>query len=341
MATIKDIANRLGVSVSTVSKGLNGASDISDELRQMVLDTAVEMGYATKKSKKVENRKLVVFVENMDYESAGSFGYEILLGFRQNAFRHNWDVTIHPVTPSFQLTEKYDTYLLKNGFCGAFLVGFALHDEWMKQLETTTMPTVLFDNYISSNPNVCYIGTDNYEGIDAAVHHLYTLGHKRIAFLNGSLHSMVSEQRQEAYYQSMRAHGLEIAEELTAYGYYVADSAKYHVPSFLGAGATAIICGNDLIASGVIAECKLRGFRVPEDISVIGFDDIPLAATLDPPLTTIRQERSELGRCAYIVLNSLVHHIPICRTQIRATLIERESTARYEPPAKREVFSAL
>ena len=149
MATIKDIANRLGVSVSTVSKGLNGASDISDELRQMVLDTAVEMGYATKKSKKVDNRKLVVFVENMDYESAGSFGYEILLGFRQNAFRHNWDVTIHPVTPSFQLTEKYDTYLLKNGFCGAFLVGFALHDEWMKQLETTTMPTVLFDNYIS------------------------------------------------------------------------------------------------------------------------------------------------------------------------------------------------
>ena len=139
----------------------------------------------------------------------------------------------------------------------------------------------------------------------------------------------------------MRAHGLEIAEELTAYGYYVADSAKYHVPTFLGAGATAIICGNDLIASGVIAECKLRGFRVPEDISVIGFDDIPLAATLDPPLTTIRQERSELGRCAYVVLNSLVHHIPICRTQIRAALIERESTARYEPPAKREVFSAL
>ncbi|MGN0141890.1 MAG: LacI family DNA-binding transcriptional regulator [Roseburia sp.] len=336
MATIKDIATRLGVSISTVSKGLNGASDISDDLRQLVLDTAVEMGYATKKSKKVENRKLAVFVENMEYEATNSFGYDILLGFRQGAFRRNWDVAVIPVTPAFQLTEKYDTYMLKNGFCGAFLIGFALHDEWMKQLETTTMPTVLFDNYIPGNPNVCYIGTDNYEGIDAAVHHLYTLGHKRIAFLNGSLHSMVSEQRQEAYYQSMRAHGLDIAEELTAYGYYVADSAKYHVPSFLGAGATAIICGNDLIASGVITECKLRGFRVPEDISVIGFDDIPLAATLDPPLTTIRQERGELGKCAYSILNDLIHHIPICRTQIRAQLVERESTARYQAPVKRE-----
>lgn len=335
MATIKDIANRLGVSVSTVSKGLNGASDISEDLRQIVLDTAVEMGYATKKSKKIENRKLAVFIENMDYETSDQFGYEIVLGFKQNAFRHNWDVTVIPITPAFQLTQKYDTYMLKNGFCGAFLVGFALHDEWMRQLEATTMPTVLFDNYIKKNPNVCYIGTDNFEGIDSAIDHLYTLGHKKIAFLNGSLHSMVSEQRQRAYYLSMRSHGLDTKDELTAYGYYVADSAKYHVPAFLGAGATAIICGNDLIASGVINECRLRGFRVPEDISIVGFDDIPLSATLQPPLTTIRQERSELGRCAYVVLNSLVHHIPICRTQIRATLIERETTARYETPANR------
>ena len=94
MATIKDIATRLGVSVSTVSKGLNGASDISEELRQMVLDTAVEMGYATKKSKKKENRKLAVFIENMEYETEDQFGYDIVLGFKQNAFRHNWDVTV-------------------------------------------------------------------------------------------------------------------------------------------------------------------------------------------------------------------------------------------------------
>lgn len=340
MATIKEIANRLGVSVSTVSKGLNGASDISEELRQMVLDTAVEMGYATKKSKKEENRKLCIFIENMDYETNNQFGYEIVLGFKQNAFRHKWDVTVVPVTPSFQLAEKYDTYMLKHGYCGAFLLGFALHDEWMKQLETTTMPTVLFDNHIKKNPNVCYIGTDNYEGIDIAIDHLYALGHKKIAFLNGSLHSMVSEQRQEAYYQSMKSHGLEIKESLTAYGYYVADSAKYHVPTFLGEGATAILCGNDLIASGVITECQLRGFRVPEDISVIGFDDIPISSMLEPPLTTVRQERGELGKCAYVILNSLIHHISISKTLIRPQLIERESTARCQAPiASRGILS--
>ena len=128
MATIKDIANRLGVSVSTVSKGLNGASDISNELRQMVLDTAVEMGYSTKRSKKEDRRKLAILIENMDYEALDEFGYDIVLGFRQNAFRHKWDVTVIPVTPTFQTQDKYDTFLLRNGYCGAFLCGFALHD---------------------------------------------------------------------------------------------------------------------------------------------------------------------------------------------------------------------
>jgi LacI family transcriptional regulator len=113
-----------------------------------------------------------------------------------------------------------------------------------------------------------------------------------------------------------------------AYGYFVSDSAKYHVPGFLEAGATAILCGNDLIAKGVIDECKGRGLRVPEDISVVGFDDITLAATLVPPLTTIRQELNELGRCAYVMLESLIHHIPISKTLMRPALIERDSTAR-------------
>ena len=113
MVTIKDIANRLGISVSTVSKGLNGASDISEDLRQMVLDTAVEMGYQSKKMKKDENKKLCLFIENMEYETANQFGYEIILGFRQAAFRNGWSVSVVPVTPAFQMTEKYDTYMLR------------------------------------------------------------------------------------------------------------------------------------------------------------------------------------------------------------------------------------
>ncbi len=332
MATIKDIADKLGISVGTVSKGLNGASDISDSLRQAVLDTAVEMGYTTKKMKKEEHKKLCIFMENMDYGTSNQFGYEIILGFRQAAYRDKWDVIISPINPAFQIEEKYDTFMLKNGYSGAFLVGFTLQDNWMAQLATTTIPTVLFDNYIRKNPNVAYVGTDSFEGIDSAIEHLVALGHKRIAFLNGSPDSMVSDQRLQAYTDSLFAHGLEYNEKLTAYSHYIVENIKYHLPVFLEEGATAIICSNDYLASGVIAECKMRGLQVPDDMSVIGFDDLPVSTEINPPLTTIRQDRIELGKCAYFAMNCLINHVSISRTMLRAQYIERASTA---PPKTR------
>ncbi len=328
MATIREIAEKLGVSISTVSKGLNGASDISIELRQTILDTAVEMGYITKRMKKEEHRKLCVFVENMDYESASQFGYDIVLGFKQAAYRDNWHVEVLPVTPAFQKEEKYDTFMLKNGYSGAFLLGFALKDAWMSQLKNTGIATVLFDNFILKNPNVAYIGTDSFEGIDTAIDHLVRLGHTKIAFLNGSLHSMITEHRQQAFYESMAAHSLAIEEKLVANGYYVAESAKDFVPSFLENGATAIVCGNDLLAYGTIKECEKCGCRVPEDVSVIGFDDLQTSAFMSPPLTTVRQERTELGKCGYMTLHSLMNHVSVSKTLLRPGFIVRNSTAK-------------
>lgn len=327
MATIKDIARHLGISVSTVSKGLNGASDISEELRQLVLDTAVEMGYTTKRMKKEEHKKLCLFIENMKYETADQFGYEIVLGFKKASSRDNWDTEVIPVTPDFQAAEKYDTYMLRRGFSGAFFVGFALQDAWMSQLPATNIPTVLFDNCIRRNPCVGYIGTDGFEGIDLGIEHLVSLGHRKIALLNGSLNSMVSDQRQQAFITSMEARSLRPEPDLMAHGYYVADSAKYHVPRLLDAGATAIMCGNDLIASGVIEECFRMGYSVPHDISVIGYDDIPLSASIVPTLTTIRQDRTELGKSGYYMLASLLRKAPISKMLLQPQLIVRESTS--------------
>lgn len=333
MATIKDIADRLGISVSTVSKGLNGASDISESLRQTVLDTAVELGYTTKQMRGKVQRKLCIFVENMEYETPEQFGYDIILGFRQFAFRENFDVTVMPVTPLLQSTEKYDTYMLKNGYVGAFLLGFALQDEWMAQFQSTSIPTVLLDNYVKKNPAVSYIGTDSFEGIDDAIVHLMSLGHSRIGLINGSRNSMISEQRRQAYIDSMTAHNLSFSEDTMPYGYFVPEAANPHVDNLLSMGITAILCGNDLIASGVISECELRGLRVPEDVSVIGFDDIPISSKLNPPLTTIRQDRIELGKCGFYALNSLINHVSISRTLLHPELIVRDSTGPVRPSA--------
>ena len=285
MATIRDIAEKLGVSISTVSKGLNGAADISEELRQLVLDTAVEMHYTTKRMRKESNKKLCIFVEHAQHDMPNSFAYDIILGFKQAAYRDNWDIDIIPITPEFQTTEKYVTYMLKNGYSGAFLVGFGLQDEWMYQLISTTFPTVLFDNYIPKNPNIAYVGADSFEGIDTAIEHLKALHHTRIAFLNGSLYS-------------------------------------------------AILCGNDPIAYEVIHECLKAGYRIPEDVSVIGFDDLPDSAKTTPPLTTIRQNRLDLGKCSYSTLCSLLMHVTCSMTLLRPRLVVRESTGEAAASTK-------
>ena len=120
MVTIKDIANKLGIAVSTVSKGLNNASDISEEMRQLVLDTAIEMGYTSKKMKDSGNRKVCILIENMDYENIDQFGYEIIVGFKLAAARRKWDVHVVPTNLNMQTEEKYDTYMLRNNFSGAF-----------------------------------------------------------------------------------------------------------------------------------------------------------------------------------------------------------------------------
>ena len=206
MVTIKDIADRLGIAPSTVSKGLNDANDISPELKKLVLDTSIEMGYVTKKMKKGTRKRLCIFIENMQYRNPTDFGFDIILGFKQAAVRNNWEVTITPMTPMLQLRDPYDRYMVKNNFHGGFLIGFALKDPWMTQLSTTTIPTVLFDNYIIKNPNVAYVGTDSFEGIDMAIDHLTELGHTKIALLNGSLNSMVTNNRYDAYITSMRNH---------------------------------------------------------------------------------------------------------------------------------------
>ena len=341
MVTMKEIAAKLGIAISTVSKGLNGANDISEELRQHILDTAIEMGYIPKNLRKEHLKKLCIFVENMDYLKDDDFGYDIILGFKQMALRYNWTVEIIPLNPMLQSQEKYDTFMLKNGYSGALLLGLALHDDWMEQLKTTTIPSVLFDNHVSHNLKVGFIGTDSYEGIDLCVAHLVKLGHTKIAFLNGSPNSLVTTQRQEAFLSSMKANHLEIDENLMEYGYYTADCAKYHVPTFLSHGATAVICSADLIAQGVMEECKLRGFNVPEDISVTGFDDLPIASELEPPLTTIRQDRILLGKSGYNTLEGLLHNLPLSKTLLRAQLIVRSTTAPVRPRNNNAIIKKL
>jgi LacI family transcriptional regulator len=180
------------------------------------------------------------------------------------------------------------------------------------------------------------VGTDNNEAIGEVVKWLYDLGHREIAFLNGSKNSMVSNERHEAFVQTMLDLGLPVLDGMVEFGYYVPDCAKYHVPSFLSKGATAIICASDLIASGVMKEVSKAGLSIPEDVSIVGFDDLPICTMLSPKLSTIRQDRLHLGRSAYLLLDGLINGLPISKLNLRAKFIDRETIA----PVRKYIESA-
>ena len=334
MTTIKEIAERLGVSSGTVSKGLNGADDISESLRDKILETAVEMGYTKKSIHRQDVRKLCIFIQNIDYYLEEDFGYDVLLGFRQAAFKENWDVEVIPVSHDFQVKRPYDPFMLGRNISGALLIGFELNDPWMEELVHTNVPTVLFDNYIRENAMCGSVGSDSEEGINLAIDHLANLGHRKIAFLDGPTGSMISESRMDAYKRSMEKHNLAYSNRFIAYEPYSLEAASKHVSGFVDIGVTAILCGNDTIAMGVIREIKQLGLRVPEDISVIGYDDMPACEQSNPPLTSVRQDRVQLGKCCYYVLYALVNGVSLSRNLLRTTLTVRESTAKVKPKQK-------
>ena len=144
--------------------------------------------------------------------------------------------------------------------------------------------------------------------------------------MNGTRDSMVSEERRLAFLHATWLCGLSADERMMAYGYYEQNCAREYVPHFLAQGATAILCASDGIARWVLAELRRLGLRVPGDVSVMGYDDLPLAAGCEPPLTTIRQDRLALGKSAFSLLDSLMNGVAVSKVLLRPQLIVREST---------------
>ena len=325
MATINDIAAKLGVSKSTVSKGLNNATDISDEMRKRILETAVELGYVNKRLQKKE-KKLCILVENMDFDTPNKFGHDIILGFKQMAEPEGWVVDIVPITIDFQKLTPYGVFMMQNGYQASFILGLSLLDPWMKEFRSCKIPTVLYDNTVKENPNIASVGCDSQEGFELAVKHLTALGHKKIGLISGPLESYILKARYNAYLNAMDKYNLEINEDYIGLGYYVNDSTRKYVPKLLAEGVTAILFSHDVRAISAITECEDRGIRIPDDVSIVGFDDLPMTAYTQPSLTTIRQNRIGIGKCGYYALSCLLNQVSIGSILLRATLIVRNST---------------
>lgn len=324
MATMEDIARKVGVSKGTVSKAINGAPDISETLRKTIVEAAVELGYT--RARRGAVRELGIFIENMGYATPEDFGTDIVTGFRQMAEPTGYDVRVIPLSDALEKSIRYDEYMLQEGLLGALFLGLSLSDRWMHDFHTSHTPAVLYDNIVQPNPTVATLGMDNNEVIGQAVAALRAMGHRKVGYLSSALGSHIYQVRYKSFFNALRQNGLPDDPALAGTSFFSSETLDDHLPRLLKQGVTAILCSSDLLAHTVMIRCQEMGLRIPDEVSIVGFDDLPFCAHTSPPLSTVRQDRLQLGKSGFYALQSLLGGVPISSLLLHASLVLRGST---------------
>lgn len=317
MPTLDDIARELSISRSTVCKALNGARDVSQTMRQRVQAKAVEMGYF--RVRRTELPKLAIFAVGPDAGQPGEAEHELVAGFRLAAERVGYQADRIPLTRDMQLSQHYDDYMLAHQYVGGFFLGIAPSAPWMQDLPTCRTYTVLLDTPIAGNSHVTYIGIDHEEAMLLAVEHLKALEHRRIGYLSAD---PAEHLRCQAFFKAMDSCALPADRGCVQVS---TSPLSLALAALWEQGCTAVICGQDQLASGVLAHCAQHSLRVPEDISVLGFGDLPLCQHTTPPLSTVRVDYAALGRSALFVLSHHFDQVRLSTYLLHPQLIPRSS----------------
>ncbi len=319
----KDLAKRMGISVSTVYKAFNGADDINAETRAAVLETAAEMGYIGGTRHKASKR-VCVFMGRMGAPHVTYYLYEVMLAFKQMAEGQGYEVVIRSLedesyAPFYRVIEQ-------ERFDGAIVLGLNDSSPFFDHLDEAACPIVLVDNYVEGKLISC-VTSDNLSGMGMVVSHLIQLGHRRIGFINGEQQSFTSRERFAGFLNAITLGELTYDPELVFNGDFSERSGEQGAELLLGKRVTALVCASDLMAIGAIRRLKELGLQIPQDMSVTGFDDIRISTYISPTLTTVRINIKDVGFRAFMCLKNLIEYQNATRVVEMPRLMVRESTA--------------
>jgi len=304
-ASIRDVAQRAGVSIATVSRTVNGISTVAPELAERVWSAIREVGYVpnTQARALVSGRsRLLGLVVS---EITNPFFPELVQEFETLAVEQGYEVFIGSTNYDPVRTELLVRRMLQRSVDGVAIMTFGIEQELIQKLVDRAFPMVFVDSG-PDMPNIRVLKVDYGEGIREAVQHLAALGHRKIAFISGPLHMRSAVARRDAFLKSMSELGLTVPREHIIEGTHTMEGgiqATEHV-LHLGEMPTAIVCSNDMTAIGVLHGLHRTTHEVPDDISVIGFDDIHLAQFVLPPLTTVQMSCKLLAAAAIQALRA-------------------------------------
>jgi LacI family transcriptional regulator len=321
MATIKDVARLAGVGVSTASYALNGTGTVAEATRKKIQDAAETLNYhpngSARNLKIRKTHTIGVFISRF----GGAFYEDILEGIHEASMKANYELI---VCPESSTTHKI---LTQRQVDGAIIFDSKIRSEILVKLAADDFPIVTLDRVLGV-PHTYPLTPDNRQGAIDAFMHLHQQGLTKLAYIQGPQDAYDNAERTEAFLAAASVENLPI----TVYEGDFTEEGGYKVGKLLISTndlPQGVFCGNDQMAIGFLRAMHEFGLKAPEDIAVVGFDDITIAKYLNPPLTTVGLSRKDWGSIAARQLIELIEHAkPFRSYKIRVKLIERASSRK-------------
>jgi LacI family transcriptional regulator len=300
---IHEIAKRARVSTATVSRTINRIPTVKPQLAKRVWKAVDELGYYPSMQARAlvsgKSRTFGLIVS----EITNPFFPEIVHVFEETALQHNYEILL---TSTVHDTERMKTAvrrMLEHRVEGVAVVTFGMEESLLEDLKLRNVPLVFVD-VGPQRPYVSNIRIDYLTGIRQAVQHLAALRHERIAFISGPLALKSAVARRDAFLQAMKEIGKSVDEALVVEGDHTQDGGEHAFEKLLRLPErpTAVLCSNDMTAMGVMRKCYAEKIVIPQELSVVGFDNIRITQYMSPPLTTVEMSQAEIGRIAFQAL---------------------------------------
>lgn len=324
--TLAEIAAEAGVSLATMSKVLNGRTDVAPATRARLEEHLNRHGYRRRSSAQRSE-----FVELVFHELEPSWSMEVIEGVEDVAHAAGLSVVLTVSGDRHAPAADWIDGVLRRRPVGVVLVFSDIEERYRDKLRSRGIPFVIVDPAGDPSPDVPSVGSANWSGGLMATRHLIELGHRRIAAITGPEDMMCSLARVDGYRSAMNAAGLPIDPELIRFGDFHPGGGERHARDLLELPdpPTAVFAGSDLQALGVIAAGSAAGLSVPDDLSVVGYDDIALSRWMSPQLTTVHQPLRRMGEEATRLALRLADGATIdtLRMDLATHLVVRGSTA--------------
>jgi LacI family transcriptional regulator len=331
-ATIATIASEVGVSVATVSKVLNGRSDVADETRARVEASLEKHRYRRRTRRQSESTPQVHLVFH-EFDSA--WAMEIIRGVESAAAGAGVEVVVSQLGGKHRPQDTWLDLIVGRQPHGVLLVQSSLTAAQQEKLRRQRIPFVAVDTDSATPADFPTVGSNNWNGGLIAARHLLELGHRRIGVIAGPEDLLCSRARLAGFSSAHDEAGIVMDPALVRHGNFYLDAGYEHGMELLQLPdpPTAVFAGSDAQAMGVLRAARKLGLHLPDDLSVVGYDNLPVAAWLEPALTTVHQPLHDMAGTATRLLLDLASgaEVPMSRIDLGTELVIRESTAPPRP----------